>query len=286
MTYRVKDWNQHFENNKSRERDRCQFVCVPNKQHGMGFTRLMGEPDGAAIYGVWHMILGACSQQRSPRAGWLTDDGTAGGHRWTIEDIAFKFRRPESEIVRALEVLTSPRVGWIEVSANLLPADCPSPAPVESIERPPDARELPAECLGRKEGKKEEKEPPISPVPGELEIVDGTEKPDKPRKPPSLKASPAFDAFWAAWPGGGRKRGKEDCLKKWVRGGLDHIAGNVMAALATAKESRDFTKENGAFIPMPVRWLNQTPWTEIDANAPPPGQSPPPVHGVVSTIFT
>ena len=121
--FQVKDWDTHFENNRSRTREKCSFVCVPNKQHGMGFSRIMAEPDGAMIYGIWHLILGACSQQ-TKRDGWLTSDGHQTGTAWTPEDLALKFRRPEIEVVMALEVLCSEKVGWM--SARRVPAECPS----------------------------------------------------------------------------------------------------------------------------------------------------------------
>jgi hypothetical protein len=137
--YQVKDWNDHFENNKSRERDECSFVCVPNKQHGLGFSRIMAEKDGACIYGIWCAILGACSQQKKPREGWLTDDGHPTGTAWTPDDLALKFRRPASEIRRAFDFLCSPKIGWLlrlelaedgqlVTSALEVPAECPSDA--------------------------------------------------------------------------------------------------------------------------------------------------------------
>ena len=33
-------------------------------KHGMGFARIMTEPDGAAIYEIWAMILGARNYMR------------------------------------------------------------------------------------------------------------------------------------------------------------------------------------------------------------------------------
>lgn len=117
MTYQVINWNEHFENDRSRSREKCGFVCVPNKQHGMGFCRVMAESDGAAIYGIWHCIIGACSQQKK-RDGFLTSDGTATGKPWGVEDLALKFRRPEKEIKRALEVLCSDNVGWLRLSGG------------------------------------------------------------------------------------------------------------------------------------------------------------------------
>ena len=150
MIYQIRDWDDHFENNKSRERDRLSFVCIPNKQHGIGFCRIMAEPDGAAIYGIWHLITGACSQQSRPRNGWLTDTGRApaghqpgtsrapAGHRagtaWIPADLALKFRRPVEEVKRALDVLSSESIGWM-ILHNEVPAECP-----------PSARRVPAEC--------------------------------------------------------------------------------------------------------------------------------------------
>lgn len=110
--YQIRDWDRHFENDRSRNRKHCAFVCVPNKQHGMGFSRIMAEPDGASIYGIWHCIVGACSQQ-TLRAGWLTDDGDCAVTGWCAEDLSLKFRRPIKEIQRALDFLSCNKVGWL-----------------------------------------------------------------------------------------------------------------------------------------------------------------------------
>jgi len=154
MPYQVLDWDRHFENNKSRERDSCRFVCVPNKQDGLGLTHILAEPDGAAIYGIFQLVIGALSRQRRPRAGWLTVDGHQAGTPWALSDLALRWRRSVSEIERALEVLCSERVGWI------------------SGECPPSAQQVPAECPGMegkgREGKGKESPPPPS---GEAEAV-------------------------------------------------------------------------------------------------------------------
>jgi hypothetical protein len=143
MTYQIRDWNRTFENNKSREVDQCSFVCLPNKQHGMGFRRIMAELDGATIYGVWVCIIAACSQQKAPRFGWLTEDGKKTGAAWGAMDIALKIGRPTAEIERCISVVSSSRIGWL--AAHEVPTDCP-----------PTADEPPADCPeGRKEGKNE-----------------------------------------------------------------------------------------------------------------------------------
>lgn len=145
IVYQIRDWDSHFENNKSRERNDCSFVCVPNKQHGLGFQRVVSEKDGSTIYGIWHMIVGTCSRQKKPRLGWLTQDGHQTGTPLTPDDLSLQFRRPVKEVERALEFLSSPRVGWMicydlpevadneypALSAREVPADCPNGAPEE-----------------------------------------------------------------------------------------------------------------------------------------------------------
>jgi hypothetical protein len=133
IIYQIPEWDRNFENAKSRTNDKCGFVCVPNKQHGLGLTLILNETDGAGIYGIWCLILGACSRQRRPRDGWLTDDGRAAGQPWTVDILALRWRRTTAEINRALDFLSSDRVGWLikaEVTATAVFTAASSPAEV------------------------------------------------------------------------------------------------------------------------------------------------------------
>lgn len=138
QVYKVKDWDARYENNKSRERDACKFVCVPNKQDGLGLQHVLAKPNGAAIYGIFNLIIGKCSKQHLPRDGWMTQDGRETGTPWAVDDLCLLWRRDASEIEAALQVLSSKEVDWIEcLSAREVPAECPG----DTLE-------------GRKEGKK------------------------------------------------------------------------------------------------------------------------------------
>lgn len=130
--YCIKDWDMHFENNKSRERIKCSYVCVPNKQDGKGLIEILSLPDGASIYGIWCLLLGLCSKQRKPRHGYLTDNGLPTGCPLTARDLALIWRRKEAEIARALDVLSSQPVGWIEIDGEV-PAKCPPSARLVSL---------------------------------------------------------------------------------------------------------------------------------------------------------
>jgi len=136
MILQIADWTGHYENSRSREIENCTFVCVPNKQHGTGFTLIMAQPDGAMIYGIWHCILGSCSRQHSPRNGWITADGTQSGTPLDADDLAAKFHRPVKEVVRAIEFLTSKKVGWLlkhEIANGEL---MPEPPKLEPVKEP------------------------------------------------------------------------------------------------------------------------------------------------------
>lgn len=118
MPYQIKDWDKYYENDRSRQRDKCSFVCIPNKQDGMGLTHILCEKDGTAILGVFLLIVEACSRHPRPRQGWLTDDGDQMGRPWLLSEMAIRWRRTEKEIERALQVLTETRVGWLSPPTN------------------------------------------------------------------------------------------------------------------------------------------------------------------------
>jgi hypothetical protein len=113
--YQIVDYDEHFENNKSRVRDQCSFVCVPNKHGGTGLSNLLAEPDNLSIYGLWMLLLQLCSRQRRPRLGYLTADGKKDGRRLGAAELARTFRVSAAQIRRGLQVLVSPEVGFMRL---------------------------------------------------------------------------------------------------------------------------------------------------------------------------
>lgn len=75
-----------------------------------------------------------------------------------------------------------------------------------------------------------------------------------------------FAEFWRTWPRHHRKIAKSKCLAHWTRHGLEGIASRVVAALKRSIASPDWTKDGGEFIPMPMSWLNKSPWETEDAD--------------------
>jgi len=81
---------------------------------------------------------------------------------------------------------------------------------------------------------------------------------------PSSSAAPVdvdrFAEFWSAYP---RKVAKPEALKAWIKiKPDDETVASIMAGLAAAKQSRDWTKDEGQFIPHPSTWLNQRRWED------------------------
>jgi hypothetical protein len=171
FVYRIPRWNETFENAKSRGYAKCSYVCMPNKQDGLGLQRILAEEDGASIFGIWCLILQACSRQGKHRDGWLTDDGHVTGEPWGSDDLAFRWRRKPEEVERALSLLSSDKVGWLKKIQQTLPN-------LGSASPDADSKE------GRKEGKKERDSAQFgqnaeTPPPPSVSLVGGKKTPWK-----------------------------------------------------------------------------------------------------------
>ena len=78
------------------------------------------------------------------------------------------------------------------------------------------------------------------------------------KKPP--KNDPLFDAFWSAYP---KKKSKEAARKAFIRIKPDEeLLQTMLTALEAQKNSTDWTKDNGQFIPYPATWLNGHRWED------------------------
>lgn len=80
-----------------------------------------------------------------------------------------------------------------------------------------------------------------------------------PPNPPPRPDSPEFTRFWSAYP---RKTDKAAARRSWKRQKLDVQVAAVLNGLDRAVQSRQWTTEDGRFIPYPATWLNRQGWTE------------------------
>lgn len=66
-----------------------------------------------------------------------------------------------------------------------------------------------------------------------------------------------FEEFWKLYPKCSRKVGKAKCLEYWKRHNLCKIKDKVFSAIKRDSKKDDWTKQGGAFIPMPHTWFNR-----------------------------
>lgn len=87
-----------------------------------------------------------------------------------------------------------------------------------------------------------------------------TESQQKEKAPQKEFNEEQFNAFWKAYP---NKKGKGAARKKWERLKPDEVLFNtIMTALERQKNTEQWTKNNGQFIPHPTTWLNQERWED------------------------
>lgn len=71
------------------------------------------------------------------------------------------------------------------------------------------------------------------------------------------KTNQGFEAFWKAYP---KKVGKAIARRSFER--IKVPAETLIAAVNAQKQSQQWTKDNGQYIPNPATWLNQGRWED------------------------
>jgi len=101
-------------------------------------------------------------------------------------------------------------------------------------------------------------------IPPELELEVEEERtpltPLKKKKGGEVVYTEAFLEFWSIYP---RKTAKGDAFKAWkVIAPTNGLKEQMAAAVEKQKKSRQWTKDNGQFIPLPATWLRQRRWED------------------------
>ena len=114
MLLKIRDWEHHFENNRTRELKSLGWVPLPNRQDGDGYTELLDHKDGASHYGAWVAIVQVAS--RCDPRGTLLRDGRTSLHCSKIAHDSASLSRmtriPKHILQAAIERLIS--IGWLE----------------------------------------------------------------------------------------------------------------------------------------------------------------------------
>lgn len=94
----------------------------------------------------------------------------------------------------------------------------------------------------------------------EDESVIDLEKKDSPAREKRDLQTERFNAFWSAYP---KKVGKAAAVKAWVKvKPTAELFEKIMATVAAYKQSEQWQRDNGKYIPNPTTWLNQGRWDD------------------------
>lgn len=119
--FRIKHWEEHFENHESRKVKGVRWVALPNKHDGKGYRRVAQHPEGVQIFCAWTLILQVASKM--PTRGVLADeDGPLDS-----DDLSVMTGFPAAIFDSAFKLLTEPKIGWLEeVEAGAEAAEPPA----------------------------------------------------------------------------------------------------------------------------------------------------------------
>jgi hypothetical protein len=128
--YRIRNWDDHFENAASRKLKRLDWVAIPNRMDGAGYTALVDHPNGAAHLGAWLAIVEVASKQPKEFRGNLPNG--VGGICQCLGRIS---RLPSGIFQEVIPRLIE--IGWLEeVQSNQRPATSSAESPTASAEFP------------------------------------------------------------------------------------------------------------------------------------------------------
>lgn len=254
VLYRIRNWSTIFENNRSRELKRMEWVPVPNRHDGDGFTDLLSRDNGIALFGAWVLMLQVAS--KCDDRGTLARQNPAGGcddvrlpH--TAESLARITRCPVDVMRKAITVCLE--IGWIEAI---------SMETQEIITIPhnpaPDCGLLPS-SRARDEGNGTEGNG-TEQTHGQMGFdLKSPERPDKkPKRGKRLEYSAEFEVFWNAYP---HPHGKEPASRAY-RTAIERGATQQQMLAAIARDMRLPKWQKGiadrTFDGMPhaATWLN------------------------------
>lgn len=105
--YKIRNWDEIYENNRTREMKLMQWIPLPIKLSGSGYSYMMTTKEGPAIFGCFIAILelaGRCE----PRGTLLRGAGIPHSSR----SIAAVIRQPEKLVEMTLVLCTSEMCDW------------------------------------------------------------------------------------------------------------------------------------------------------------------------------
>lgn len=104
---RIRNWDKHYENNRTRELRTMLRVCISNDITNLGFLQIMNEPDGLEILGIWTFLLQVASRCTPRGTLWARNS-----YPHTAESLALLARKDIHRLSTGIQYLIN--LGWIE----------------------------------------------------------------------------------------------------------------------------------------------------------------------------
>lgn len=105
--YRIRNWDKHFENNRTRELKTMSWVPIPNNHDSDGYVTLVDHEHGSAHFAVW-IVLVQIASKCDPR-GILV---RSSRHPHTDVSLSRISRLPKGLVTTAMQRLV--KIGWLE----------------------------------------------------------------------------------------------------------------------------------------------------------------------------
>ena len=109
VAYAIKRWSSRFENAQSRRTKDLNHSLTPHELNSTHLEHLMGQEGGVIALAVWHILIQLAT--RCPQRGLLVNEEGP----LTEAAIAKACHLPESQVSRALDLLTSDAIGWLDI---------------------------------------------------------------------------------------------------------------------------------------------------------------------------
>jgi hypothetical protein len=225
--YQIRNWISLYERHNTRDREGpLPWVSLPTAYEGCAFESLIRSAGGIQAFGVFVMLVQMAGRRSRTERGILAD--SAGPI--TAERFADKWQVPIEDVERAFALLESNKVGFITPTQSETLPDVKGETPGVHRE---NAEKRPAGTRGEES------------------------RGDERRKEENL---PGFTRFWEAWPPHFRKVDKKECLRKWIKNDLEPLTDRIVEDVTRRRNSSNWTKDNGEFVPSPLRYINGTYW--------------------------
>ncbi len=109
----IREWNDHYETNESRKLKRLLWVKIPNQHDSLPFRTIAGHKRGAEIFAAWVLMVQVSSKQ---------DKENRGKIPMSPEELGLVTGFPVEIFKLAIEVLKSPKIGWIDHNPDNFPS--------------------------------------------------------------------------------------------------------------------------------------------------------------------